>query len=139
MRPLWLLAAFAIILLYIHAHHHGPYLKPKHQPSLRYKNVDWRMYAYATYATDLAYLCNAVMLFESLNRLGSKAQRVLFYPREWDTHLANSTDRKSQLLVKARDWYSVQLEPVAILGMEREDEARGKGSLDQTATRAFRG
>ena len=54
------------------------------------------------------------MLFEALNRLGSKADRVLVYPEQWDTQIESPTDRDSQLLVKARDWYKVKLVSVNI-------------------------
>ncbi|KAL8667916.1 MAG: hypothetical protein Q9202_000381 [Teloschistes flavicans] len=54
------------------------------------------------------------MIFESLHRLGSKASRVLVYPEEWDTRIENPSDRDSQLLVKARDWYAVRLIPADI-------------------------
>ena len=52
------------------------------------------------------------MVFEALARLGSKADRILLYPEEWDTEIASTVDRDSQLLVKARDWYDVKLIPV---------------------------
>ena len=52
------------------------------------------------------------MVFEALSRLGSKADRILLYPEEWDTEIASTVDRDSQLLVKARDWYNVKLVPV---------------------------
>ena len=83
-----------------------------HDPSLNYKHVDWSRYAYSLYATDTGYLCNAIMVFESLSRLGSRADRILFYPREWDTEIASTKDRDSQLLVIARDSYRVKLIPV---------------------------
>ena len=54
------------------------------------------------------------MVFEALSRLGSKADRILFYPQEWDTDIADLDDRDSQLLVKAREWYKVKLMPVEI-------------------------
>lgn len=54
------------------------------------------------------------MVFEALDRLRSKADRVLVYPEEWDTQIESPTDRDSQLLVKARDWYNVRLVPVDI-------------------------
>ena len=58
------------------------------------------------------------MVFETLDRLGSKADRILLYPREWDVDIANTSDRDSQLLVKARDWYKVKLIPVDVLEAE---------------------
>ena len=84
------------------------------EPTLRYKNVDWSRYAYSLYATSSPYLCNAVMVFEALSRLGSKADRVLFYPQEWDLEIESASDRDSQLLVISRDRYDVKLIPVKI-------------------------
>ena len=52
------------------------------------------------------------MAFETLHRLGSRADRILFYLDDWDTEVDSSTDRDSQLLVLARDEYNVQLMPV---------------------------
>lgn len=52
------------------------------------------------------------MIFEALDRLGSKADRVLFYPDHWDLHISSKTDRDSQMLVLARDRYNAKLIPV---------------------------
>ncbi|KAK0738622.1 nucleotide-diphospho-sugar transferase [Schizothecium vesticola] len=44
-------------------------------------NTDWSRFAYVQYVTNSAYLCNSVMLFETLHRLGtSRADRVMMYP-----------------------------------------------------------
>ena len=51
------------------------------------------------------------MLFEALARLGSKADRILFYPENWDLQISDSHDRDSQLLVKAKEEYDVKLIP----------------------------
>lgn len=51
------------------------------------------------------------MLFEALSRLGSKADRILFYPESWDLTVSDSHDRDSQLLVKAQEDYNVKLIP----------------------------
>lgn len=112
------IAIFCIFYVWNHIPH--PIFKPKHAPSLSYKDVDWRQFAYSQYVTDTSYLCNAVMVFETLNRLGSKAQRLLLYPDTLDTFIKNGRDRDSQLLVKARDWYGVQLIPVPIQAMVKE-------------------
>ena len=58
------------------------------------------------------------MIFDSLSRLGSRADRVLFYPQEWDLEIESGSDRDSQLLVKARDEYGVKLEPSDGAGMK---------------------
>lgn len=71
------------------------------------------------------------MLFEALARLGSKADRILFYPSSWDTDIASPRDRDSQLLVKARDWYSVKLRP-SQLPQKRDDDG-----LDGTYNASF--
>ncbi|KAI4163224.1 MAG: hypothetical protein LQ342_003157 [Letrouitia transgressa] len=110
------------------------YLKPPSSlsifpsPSSSRKPIDQSRYAYILPVTSTAYLCNAVMLFESLSRLGSRADRVLIYPQEWDTEISDPADRDSQLLVKARSWYGVKIVPADIAIMrdrfhgDEEDE-----------------
>ena len=97
-----------------------PFFRPQHAPSLRFKSVDWSRYAYSQYATNRAYLCNSVMVFEALERLGSKADRILLYNQEWDLDIANKSDRDSQLLVKASNWYGVKLVPIEVQKFEAE-------------------
>ena len=75
-------------------------------------------HAYSLYATDSATLCHAVLLFDALAQYGSKADRVLFYPKHWDTVISDSKDRDSQLLVLARDKYKVKLHPITLLSVE---------------------
>lgn len=77
--------------------------------------VNWSNYAYSLYATDSATLCHAVLLADALARLGSKADRALFYPKYWDTTIHDSKDRDSQLLVLARDKYKVKLHPIELM------------------------
>lgn len=74
-------------------------------------SVDWSRFAYVQYATNPAYLCNAVMLFETLHRLGSRAQRLLMYPSKFavDEH-----SREGKLLRRARDRYDVTLNPIEV-------------------------
>ena len=81
-------------------------------------SVDWNTYAYSLYATDAHSLCNAILVFDSLKRLGSRAERVLLYPKQWDTYVASNTDRTSQLLTIARDEYNVNLMPIGLLGQD---------------------
>jgi hypothetical protein len=94
--------------------------------------VDWSQFAYSLYATDSATLCHAVMVFDGLSHLGSKADRVLFYPEQWDTVVSSSTDRDSQLLVLARDHYGVKLHPIKLLSAE----SRTKGTSDRRSEHA---
>ena len=55
------------------------------------------------------------MVFEALHRLGSKADRVLLYPDDWDFNLYNQSDLNSQLLVGAQQRWNVKLKPVLLL------------------------
>ena len=81
------------------------------------QSVNWSNFAYSLYATDSATLCHAVLLADALARLGSKADRVLFYPEHWDTKVDGPTDRDSQLLVLARETYKVKLHPIQLLSV----------------------
>lgn len=92
----------------------SPVYTPKHGSSLNYKNVNWKHYAYSQYATDSDHLCNAVMIFDTLKKYGSKADRVLMYPNTMDTVVSEIRDRDSQLLVMARDVYGVKLVPIEV-------------------------
>ena len=58
------------------------------------------------------------MVFEALERLGSKAERVLFYPEQWDLIVENEVDRVSELLLMAKDLYRVMVIPIKIEGIE---------------------
>ncbi len=73
--------------------------------------VDWSRFAYVQYVTNLPYLCNSVMLFEALNRLGCMADRLMMYPDHFSLE-DNSTE--AILLRKARDEYKVILKPIEV-------------------------
>ncbi|KAK1148421.1 N-acetylglucosaminyltransferase [Aspergillus melleus] len=104
---------FALLLLFIlYLRREGPLPPPL--PHIDFDRVDWTRYAYSQYATSSAYLCNALMVFEALHRYGSRAQRVLFYPEDWDVLVESDRDRDSQLLNLARDTYNVQLVPIDV-------------------------
>lgn len=90
-------------------------------------DLDWSRYAYSLYATDSATLCHAVLIFDALARLGSKADRVLFYPDYWDTVISDPRDRDSQLLVIAQKKYNVNLLPIKLLSVE----GREQGTTDR--------
>jgi hypothetical protein len=95
-------------------------LKADHfNPTMDYlqdEGIDWSRYAYAQYATDREYLCNAVMLFATLDRLGSKAERLLMYPSSFDVDAGNGERIiESGLLQKAKDEYNVNLVPIKVL------------------------
>ncbi|KAJ5319313.1 CAZyme family GT8 [Penicillium brevicompactum] len=75
--------------------------------------VDWSRFAYTQYATDRSYLCNSLMIFEALHRLGSKPDRVLLYSSEFN--LSEDDDSKeSHMLRFARDNYGVKLKPIQV-------------------------
>ena len=92
---------------------HGEYrpFKSPFRGSLRPQATDWSDFAYVQYVTNLPYLCNSVMLFESLHRLGSKADRLLMYPEEMD--LTDGSD-EGRLLKKVQNEYNAVLQPIEI-------------------------
>lgn len=82
--------------------------------------MEWDKYAYITYATSKEHLCNALMLFESLESLGSKAERVLLYPQLWKDEWVEDAQGRgmeaiTEMLIQARDEYKVKLRNVEIL------------------------
>jgi hypothetical protein len=97
--------------------------------------VNWSNYAYSLYATDSATLCHALLVFDSLATLGSRADRVLFYPQHWDTHVSSARDRDSQLLVLARDKYKVKLHPIQLLTVESRTKDAWTGTWDKSVTK----
>ena len=80
------------------------------------EEINWSKFAYVQYATDSDYLCNTVMMFEALHRLGAMADRVLMYPsnmlRDPLANAAKSAD--GELIIKARDLYGAKLAPIEI-------------------------
>lgn len=87
--------------------------------------IDWSRFAYVQYVTNSAYLCNSVMLFESLHRLGSKPDRLMMYPSSFsEDALGDSTE--SRLLRKARDEYGVKLMPIQVQIREGGDSKSSK-------------
>lgn len=82
-------------------------------PGIPDGTVDWSRYAYTQYVTNTAYLCNSVMLFEILHRLGSKADRLLMYPSSMHPD-QYSTTTESRLLLKAEKLYGVKLLPIEV-------------------------
>ena len=79
-------------------------------------NTDWSRFAYVQYVTDSAYLCNSVMLFETLHRLGtSRADRVMMYPAHMvDPTATTATTHDGHLLLQARDDFNVKLVPITV-------------------------
>ena len=84
-------------------------------PATSESSVDWTQFAYTQYVTNSAYLCNSVMIFETLHRLKSKADRVMMYPENFlDPVATTATTDEGKLLIKARNEYNVKLVPVAV-------------------------
>jgi len=75
-------------------------------------DVSWHDFAYLQRATDLAYLCNSVMILETIHRLGCRADRLLLYPKQWDVESEESDE--GRLLRQARDTYGVKLKPIEV-------------------------
>ncbi|EKD12736.1 uncharacterized protein L3040_006887 [Drepanopeziza brunnea f. sp. 'multigermtubi'] len=78
-------------------------------------DVDWTKFAYTQYATNLNYLCNSVMIFETLHRLQSKPDRLMLYPSKYSAPDAVADTPERRLLLKARDEYGVKLEAVEVV------------------------
>ncbi|WPH00508.1 Hypothetical protein R9X50_00333700 [Acrodontium crateriforme] len=78
-------------------------------------SLDWSRYAYVQYATDEHNLCNALMVFEALERHGSKADRVLLHHPEWATRAEGGVDHNSDILTRAERNYRVKLKAVQVL------------------------
>lgn len=88
---------------------------PESSPSADNGDVDWSRFAYTQYVTNEAYLCNSVMIFETLSRLKSKADRVMMYPEDMmDPAETAPKSSEAKLLVKARDHYDVKLVPISV-------------------------
>ncbi|KAI0815543.1 glucose N-acetyltransferase [Xylaria sp. FL0064] len=84
-------------------------------PSFDGTSVDWSKYAYTQYVTNKEYLCNSVMIFETLYRLKAKADLVMMYPDNMMSPTETNPDSsEAKLLVKARDQYGVKLVPVSV-------------------------
>lgn len=104
-------AVLIVAFLVLHSAPRLPPLTPSHISVKALEHVNWSRFAYVQYVTDAAYLCNSVMIFESLQRLGSKADRLMMYPIQWDP---DGDSSESRLLAKARDEYGANLMPIHV-------------------------
>jgi len=121
--PVLIAAALLLLFYWLHGQHA--------QGDAPTTGSEWSRFAYVQYATDVHTMCNAYMIFESLHRLGSKAERVLLYPKEWDVKDENSDDRAAQLLHRSAADFGVKLKPVQLLG---PDGAERPGTLEEPST-----
>jgi hypothetical protein len=99
--------------------------------------INWSKFAYVQYVTDHHYLCNSVMIFESLWSLGSRAKRVLMYP---DDMLADPESKvaktpEQRLLLLARDAYGVTLVPIEV---KEKEGSNGAWANSYTKLHAFK-
>lgn len=85
--------------------------------------VDWSRFAYTQYVTNANYLCNSVMVFETLHRLGSRADRLMMYPAHMfpDPTATSATSNEGRLIIKARDEYNVKLAPITVQSRPSND------------------
>jgi alpha-N-acetylglucosamine transferase len=91
--------------------------------------VTWSDFAYIQYVTNENYLCNSLMILESLHRLQSKADRVMMYPQEWKiaegietgTETGTQLETSSRLLIQARDEYNTKLIPISVQHLAKGD------------------
>lgn len=104
-------AIFAVVVL-LQIPTTASYLHP-HLTAQSRKDVDWSRFAYTQYVTDIDYLCNSVMLFEALHRLGSKADRLMMYPEDFSVADGDNS-RQARLLHIARDKYGAKLKPIQV-------------------------
>jgi len=87
--------------------------------------IEWSRFAYVQYVTATEHVCNSVMVFESLHRLDSKADRMLLYPKDWGavdgpTWKALGS-QATTILGMARDEYHVKLRPVDLIRQQGQD------------------
>ena len=86
-----------------------------------YVDDDWSRFAYIQYATNTVYLCNSLMLFESLHRLGNQVDRLLMYPAVFQVQEGKEESIASKLLRRARDRYRVKLVPIEVQHIDGGD------------------
>lgn len=86
--------------------------------------VDWSRFAYIQYVTNADYLCNTVMLYETLHRLDSRAKRAIMYPADMlpNPQVKSADYWEGDILIKARDQYGAELFPVEV---QHRDTAQG--------------
>ena len=85
-------------------------------------SIDWARFSYIQYVTNIPYLCNSVMLFAILDRLGCRPDRLMMYPEQWKVSESQEGEGdESRLLRIARDKYKVKLQPVHVQSKAASD------------------
>lgn len=114
------LTAFMLLILPFKTSSRSSVSGHGHHVSQPEDNIDWSRFAYIQYATNTAYLCNSVMLFETLNRLHSKPERLILCPTTFSVD-GTEDSVESRLLRKARDEYKVILVPIEVQHRNADD------------------
>lgn len=86
--------------------------------------VRWSDYAYVQYVTNGNYLCNSLMIFESLRRANTKADLLMLYPQQWNVPDDDGSNAgfESKLLAHARDQYKAKLVPIQVKTFENKKD-----------------
>ncbi|KAF2463684.1 nucleotide-diphospho-sugar transferase [Lindgomyces ingoldianus] len=84
--------------------------------------VRWSDFAYVQYVTNENYLCNSLMILESLHRLGAKADRMMMYPEHWQPDNGSDASYPNKLLAQAKDLYGTKLVPIKVKKVENSDD-----------------
>ncbi|PSN71256.1 nucleotide-diphospho-sugar transferase [Corynespora cassiicola Philippines] len=91
-------------------------------------------FAYAQYATDGTYFCNALINSKRLWRFGVTADVVLMYPSSWDSEPQTSTNTRMLAYAKSK-FPKLHLEPVEVISTSKGDAT---WSQSPTKFNAFR-
>lgn len=91
-------------------------------------DIDWSVFAYVQYVTNSNYLCNSLMIFETLHRIGTKAERIMLYPQQWKVPKGKPEAEEERFLLQARDRYKVKLVPIQVVTYEDRGDETWKDS-----------
>ncbi|EPE35105.1 Nucleotide-diphospho-sugar transferase [Glarea lozoyensis ATCC 20868] len=97
--------------------------------------VDWFKLYYVQYVTTEEELCNALIVWSEIEEIGSRAQRMMFYPADWDLDEKDTTPSKpdeltarARLLRTAKRAYFVKLTALDVLGANHPERSQWVGS-----------
>lgn len=91
-------------------------------------DIDWSVFAYVQYVTNSNYLCNSLMIFEALHRIGTKAERIMLYPQQWKVPKGKPEAEEERFLLQARDRYKVKLVLIQVVTYEDRGDETWKDS-----------
>ncbi|RFU23961.1 hypothetical protein B7463_g12381, partial [Scytalidium lignicola] len=104
--------------------------QPRITHRLDSSSIDWSEFKYVQYATSPESLCNAVMIWRDMEHIGSRGQRLMYYPSDWSVdEIDELTDGKhltpiARLLHTAETEYYVKLRPIEELRLDQKVEER---------------